>query len=97
MQLELVLGDITAQQVEALVNVANSSLLGGGGVDGAIHRRGAPEILAGCRALRAGKYRDGLPSGGHRCGQPAGPLGDPYRRAGLRRARGPELAVASRC
>lgn len=63
MQLELVLGDITAQQVEALVNAANSSLQGGGGVDGAIHRRGGPEILAACRELRAGEYRDGLPTG----------------------------------
>lgn len=63
MQLELVLGDITEQQFEAVVNAANSSLLGGGGVDGAIHRRGGPDILAACRALRAGQYLDGLPTG----------------------------------
>ena len=63
MRLELVLGDITDQQVDAVVNAANSSLLGGSGVDGAIHRRGGPEILRACRQLRAGAYPNGLPAG----------------------------------
>src|ERR1051326_5172840 len=63
MRITLVQGDITTQDVDAVVNAANSSLMGGGGVDGAIHRRGGPAILAACRDLRASHYGKGLPTG----------------------------------
>jgi O-acetyl-ADP-ribose deacetylase (regulator of RNase III) len=62
-RVRVIVGDITEQQVGAVVNAANSTLLGGGGVDGAIHRRGGPAILAACQELRRTLYPDGLATG----------------------------------
>ncbi len=63
MRIQVVTGDITEQDVDAIVNAANSSLLGGGGVDGAIHRAGGAAVTAACRKLRETELPDGLPAG----------------------------------
>ncbi|WP_336704833.1 O-acetyl-ADP-ribose deacetylase [Micrococcus terreus] len=63
MELSIRPGDITQTEADAVVNAANSTLLGGGGVDGAIHRRGGKEIVAECRRLRQTQLPDGLPAG----------------------------------
>lgn len=62
-RITLVSGDITEQDTEAIINAANPSLMGGGGVDGAIHRKGGPDILKECKLIRQTLWREGLPTG----------------------------------
>jgi O-acetyl-ADP-ribose deacetylase (regulator of RNase III) len=62
-RVRLVQGDITNMETDAIVNAANSSLMGGGGLDGVIHRRGGPSILEECKKIRATEWPQGLPTG----------------------------------
>jgi O-acetyl-ADP-ribose deacetylase (regulator of RNase III) len=97
--LELVEGDITQQDTEAIVNAANPSLLGGGGVDGAIHRAGGPEILAECRKLGGCDTGDAkITTGGRlRARHVIHTVGPVYWREGAERAAELLMSAYRRC